>query len=324
MNNRLFRTVLRLVIAASLTVLVLWWKASPAAVWRAASAAEPSWIALALVLVAIDRLLNAYRWIWLLCPIERDRRPTTWSIVRVFFTSTFAGTFLPGTVGGDVVRAYGLARLQVPGAIAAASVAMDRLLGVLSLLIMSVIGLSLGSVGGLASNRGIQISLLVVAAVCALGAALVFSERVEQWTQRIATRLPGARVRGLVSGLVDATRAYASFHGRLAAVLAASIGVQWLRVAQAYCLGRALGLSAPFEVYLEFLPLILIVVLLPISFNGIGTSQAAFVWLFARVGTPEPHAFALSVLFLALGVAGNLPGGLLYAFRPPPLPPTRE
>jgi len=34
---------------------------------------------------------------------------------------------------------------------------------------------------------------------------------------------------------------------------------------------------------------------------------------------PEAEAFALSVLFVALGVVGNLPGGLLYAFgqRPP-------
>jgi hypothetical protein len=28
---------------------------------------------------------------------------------------------------------------------------------------------------------------------------------------------------------------------------------------------------------------------------------------------PSAHAVALSVLFVALGVVGNLPGGLLYA-----------
>ena len=53
--------------------------------------------------------------------------------------------------------------------------------------------------------------------------------------------------------------------------------------------------------------------LLPVSVNGIGTSQAAFVWFFGRAGVPGAEAFALSVLFLALGVVGNLPGGILYA-----------
>ena len=60
-------------------------------------------------------------------------------------------------------------------------------------------------------------------------------------------------------------------------------------------------------------PLILLVMLLPVTFNGIGTSQAAFVWFFGRAGVAAPVAFALSVLFVALGVVGNLPGGFLYA-----------
>ena len=53
--------------------------------------------------------------------------------------------------------------------------------------------------------------------------------------------------------------------------------------------------------------------LLPITMNGIGTSQAAFVWCFGAMGVGRPEAFALSVLFVALGIVGNLPGGLLYA-----------
>jgi hypothetical protein len=37
------------------------------------------------------------------------------------------------------------------------------------------------------------------------------------------------------------------------------------------------------------------------------------VWFFARAGVASADAFALSVLFVALGIVGNLPGGLLYA-----------
>lgn len=36
------------------------------------------------------------------------------------------------------------------------------------------------------------------------------------------------------------------------------------------------------------------------------------MWLFSRAGVGDPQAFALSVLFVALGVVGNLPGALLY------------
>jgi hypothetical protein len=68
--------------------------------------------------------------------------------------------------------------------------------------------------------------------------------------------------------------------------------------------------------YVAFVPLILLIMLLPITVSGIGTSQAGFVWLFGSAGIDPAAAFALSVLFLALGIIGNLPGALLYAIGP--------
>jgi glucose uptake protein GlcU len=58
-----------------------------------------------------------------------------------------------------------------------------------------------------------------------------------------------------------------------------------------------------------------------VTFNGIGTSQAAFVWFFAQAGVGAATAFALSVLFVALGIVGNLPGGIIFVLgrgRPDP------
>ncbi len=70
--------------------------------------------------------------------------------MRIFFVSTFVGTFLPASVGGDAVRAYSLSRLNVNGGDAVASVFMDRMLGVASVLLMALVGL--GSSRDLAGN----------------------------------------------------------------------------------------------------------------------------------------------------------------------------
>ena len=136
--------------------------------------------------------------------------------------------------------------------------------------------------------------------------------------QAVAIRMPVEAIRKIGAELTRATRAYGEHHRELANVLAGSIAVQVLRIVQAWCLGRALGIDAPLAVYFGLIPLILLVMLLPVSINGIGTSQMGFVWFFGRAGVPEAEAFALSVLFVALGVVGNLPGGLLYAFGPRP------
>ena len=304
------RTALRTVAAVGLTAVMLWW-AGPAEVWRAARGASWAWIGGAVLLVIADRVLMAYRWVALLRTIPRAARPPLREILRVFFVSTYLGTFLPGSVGGDAVRTYALNRLDVPAADAFASVFLDRLLGIVSLLVMAILGLVLAR--DLARDPAVLVSLAATTLVCAAAAVAIFSRRAAALGGAVARRLPSARAGRVTTGVVSGLQRYAPERRILGLVLAASIAVQILRVLQAFCLGRSLGMTLPVGAYFAFIPVILLVMLLPISINGLGTSQLAFVGLFGRAGVAEGPAFALSVLFLALGVIGNLPGGLLYA-----------
>lgn len=305
--------LLRPLVAIGLTVYVLW-RAHPAAVLDALGIADFSWIALAVALVVVDRALMAYRWIVLLRPIDRTARPPLGSLIRVFFVSTFAGTFLPASVGGDLVRAYGLSQLRVQPGQAVASVLMDRFIGLVSILVVGVVGLTIAQAGDLASGATVAFPLAAATGLSLAAGAVVFSERAASAAQRLALALPSERLRRIAIDLTRATRSYGQHHADLGNVLFGSIAVQALRILQAYCLGLALAIDAPLATYFALIPLILLVMLLPVSINGIGPSQLAFVWFFGRAGVPDAQAFALSVLFVALGIVGNLPGGVLYAF----------
>jgi uncharacterized protein (TIRG00374 family) len=299
----------RAAVAAGLTAFILW-KSHPREVLDALANADWRLIAVAVLLVFADRALMAYRWVVLLCIIDRGERPPLAQVMRIFFVSTFVGTFLPASVGGDAVRAYSMTQLNVPARDALASVFLDRMLGVASILLMAALGLALAR--DLAGNRTIVASLAVAAAICVATLWLVFSDAAARMTSAIIARLP-SRLHELGEGLLASIRRYAHYRGRLVNVLLGSLGVQVLRIVQAYFLGAGLGITVPLSTYFAFVPLILLVMLLPVTFNGIGTSQAAFVWFFGRAGVAAPAAFALSVLFVALGVVGNLPGGFLYA-----------
>ena len=171
---RPFGRLLRILLVVAVTAYVLW-RARPAAVLDALVHADLKWIALAVALVVVDRTLMAYRWIVLLCPIDRALRPPLSAVIRIFFVSTFAGTFLPTSIGADVVRAFGLSQLRVAPGQAVASVLMDRLLGVVSILIMGVVGLMLAQTQDLASIRSIEVPLLITAIVSAAAGAVVFN-----------------------------------------------------------------------------------------------------------------------------------------------------
>ena len=305
----LLRLLVRIAVAAGLTGYILW-KSHPRDVLLAFAGADWRPIAVAVALVLVDRALMAYRWVALLCTIQPTHRPPLSDVMRIFFVSTFVGTFLPASVGGDAVRAYSMSRLNVPGGDAVASVFMDRMLGLASVLFMAVIGLVIAS--DLARNRTIVAALVLAAGLCGATLLVIFVRDAAALASGLLDQLP-KRVSEPGRRIVEAIRRYAAHHRQLLAVLIYSIGVQVLRILQAYYLGHALGMTAPLATYVAFVPLILLVMLLPITFNGIGTSQAAFVWFFARAGVPASTAFTLSVLFVALGIVGNLPGGVLYA-----------
>lgn len=294
--------------AVGLTAYLLW-ISDPPAIGRALRDVDWRFLAAAIALVLIDRALMAYRWLVLLRPVAG--RPPFLSVLRVFFVSTFVGTFLPASVGGDAVRAYALSQHGVRLAESVASVLVDRLLGVLAILLVA----GAAALGAPPSVPAwVPIASLTLAAVGAAATALgLWSTTAQRFGISAVRRVTRGRLRANAVELFEALRQYGARPPALVNVLAGSVGVQILRVTQAWLLGLAVGIAAGPTLYFVYVPIILLVMLLPITINGIGTSQAAFVWLFGESGVAEAPAFALSVLFVALGVIGNLPGGILYA-----------
>ncbi len=218
---------LRILVAVGLTAFLLW-QSDPAAILAAGRQANPTFIAIACALVFVDRALMAYRWLTLLSPLDPAHRPRFAVLLRVFLVSTFLGTFLPASVGGDALRAYGLSRQGVGGADALASVLMDRLLGVMSILLVAAAGSALAR--GFIDVRIIFPALAFLTAACALALAVVFSPRVAAALGAVIARLP--RGQQPAHRLVAAIQRYAAFRGELANVLVCSVAVQALRVLQ--------------------------------------------------------------------------------------------
>src|SRR6185436_12937234 len=86
----------------------------------------------------IDRMVMILRWVLLLR--ASGIAITTGDAARLFLVSSFVGSFLPAGVGADAARAYGLARETTSGSEALASVAVDRILGVFAIVVMSMVG----------------------------------------------------------------------------------------------------------------------------------------------------------------------------------------
>ena len=312
MTAALFWRLLRFVVAGGLLYYAVYavdWGLAADAV----SGVSWTWIAVAAALTVMDRLTMAWRWIALLRAVDANRPLHTGPLLRVFFISGFAGTFIPaGSFGGDTVRAVAATRQGVTMANAVASVALDRLLGTVSVLLSGVVGIMLLGRLEYRSLLWISAALGVVGAVATW--LLLFDSRV----YRVILRRSGlSRVRvidRLANKFLDAIGQYANNRSVVAAVLAGSVFVHVLRTLQVWALGMALGLTVDLIWYFAAVPIIVLVMLLPISPSGVGVGNLAFVYLFGFADVAREPALALSVLFMLLSVIGNLPGGLLLAF----------
>lgn len=303
---------LRLTLGVGLMAALLYY-ADPATVGAALASASPVWLLAAAATVIADRAANAHRWLLLLRAIDSGRHVSVGAAMRVFFVSGFLGSFLPGSVGGDAVRTLSLSRLSVPPADALASVFVDRMLGIASVLLMASAGLAL--VHDLFSTQTIVLLLLPVAGALAVFLLLLFDQRL---LPAIAAYLAADRFPSLhrmIDRALAAIRQYGNRRGTLLVVLGLSVGVQVLRTLQAWTLGQALGLDVGLLWYFAFLPVIILVMLLPTSVAGLGTGALAFQLLFGTVGVSPADAFALAVLFSATALIGALAGGVLFVLE---------
>ena len=309
----LFRsTAARLIITAAILAYLLRSIDLGAAV-HAMLRMNPWWFAFTLVLVAADRVLMAVRWLLLLRAADVDIPAA--SALRIFLRSSFVGSFLPAGVGADAARAYEIASRTSRGSQAVASVGIDRVLGLVAIALLGVAGLA-----GWAQHvePALRARLMAVAALGGLAVLAVF------WVDKVARAVVPSRWHGTRWGwrilrLGDAIGAYRGHPKVLAQVMALSIAVQLVRVFQGYGLGRGLGIQVGLEYYLVFMPIAMLVLLLPVSISGFGLPQAAIVWLLRPVGVPDAESLALSTLLIVVGIIGNLPGALLYAVRRKPV-----
>jgi uncharacterized membrane protein YbhN (UPF0104 family) len=288
---------------------------------RAIAAIDLGYLALVLSLVAIDRAVMILRWVLLLR--ASGIAITTPDAARLFLVSSFIGSFLPAGVGADAARAYGLSRApaaldhqdprpksqdpktHVPASEALASVAVDRVVGVFSIVVTSIIGV----IAWAPAREDWRIAAAILGLTIACSAVFWAGD----WLRWVIPDVHhGHSIARRMLRLSDAVGRYRGRSGVLAHVMAWSLVVQLLRISQAYFLGLGLGLTVPYSYYLLFMPLGLLMLLLPISISGFGVPQGVIVWLLRPVGVADAQSFALSTLIVLTGLAGNVPGLWLW------------
>jgi len=211
------------------------------------------------------------------------------------------------------MRGYGLARYTERGGVAAASVVLDRIIGLAAYMSVAVVAAFVTVfVTGRTELRVLAYLAVIASLALIVIAAVLLSRRVRSLVGKIFTISFLRPMAPIWSSLSQAFEAYRT-HSRTL-VLAYGVGLCGIAstVMVNYVLSLALGGGIPLLYVFLFTPLIAMVLIIPISIGGLGLSQGVYPAFYSLVGIPVALAFSLSVLVSAVQLFCTLPGGVLW------------
>lgn len=267
---------------------------------------DPALFLAAFALLLLGEYFHALRWRWLLV-VAVPTAPRVAHLFSLVMVGTFFNFLMPSTVGGDVVRAEML-RNDVGGRTHAYfSILVGRVLGLSA--IVAIAALAMGGsylITGWWDGQIVAVTACIAVPFAALCVWVLRGSLPPRWTSWLPQRVRDAIARGR-----EALGAYAAFPAVLWGVFGfamlanviSTVGVVWV-------LAISLGIEVPLYFHFVAVPLIVLVTLIPISFNGIGLREGAFAYVYAKAAVGTGAAVSLSLSFTAILALCSLLGGL--------------
>jgi uncharacterized protein (TIRG00374 family) len=269
------------------------------------------WLLLAFSLHALGLLFSAYRW-QILARAQGDRIPLIF-LIKSYLVGTFFNIFLPTRFGGDVVRIWDGSKYSESVTKSTAIVVVERLTGIMVLFVFALA----------ASLARLDMAREVPVIWAALGLGILGLSALSLFflplTGRLLRRGPG---HGLVSKAFERLLVFRSTILRYRETPAAFVQATFwavllqLNVIVYYVLiGRSLHLKIPAVDYFAFIPLVLLLQIIPVTINGLGLRETAYIQIFAFYGLSAGTAISFDLIEIAFGLIVGFLGAAVYVAR---------
>jgi uncharacterized protein (TIRG00374 family) len=271
--------------------------------------AHPVFLALCLLLSPI--LVVASTWKWRIILHREGASLRFAQLFRSYLVGYFFSNFLPSNVGGDVVRSYRAGRAAGDQTLAAASIVVERITGLLGLLALVV------AMPWLRRDLASHIALLGPALMALAGIGLIVGLGLVRWSAPTAeTPAIGWRARlgsVLTRFAVRSSQAFRTlrrdpvYRVQVALLTVLFYGLALLNVWLAF---RAFGANPSLRDLAAVLPTAMFVATMPVALGSLGLAEGSYVFYFGLAGMDPAVTLVMSLLLrvkiLVLGAAGGV------------------
>lgn len=321
MKKHLF-TLLRLLIAAGGIAYIIWsltWTDQPGGepgILTMLRGADVPMLVLGLLVIGPVFPIQGLRWLLLLraCGIN----VTYHKAFRLVMVGSFFNYCMPGTTGGDVAKAYYAAKGSGRTTDAILSVVIDRVAGMLGLVIVGgaagLFMLDNPIVHGLIDSIWIPIvrnmEIVILSAIVVTVTIIYFSKMLLRMlgVNWLLTRKPTEHIFERVSRAVST---YRDHKATLIGAIGLSILVHICIVVATVLAGKALGITHPTGFLVAVVPVLVLVMTIPISYQGLGVTEGFAKPLLVKAGFCTANQMVgMLMLYRLYMVAYSLLGSL--------------
>lgn len=251
----------------------------------------------------LGQFISCYK--WLLIVRSAGIKTSYLKALRAYYIATYVNCFAFGMIGGDLARGLLVSRGHENKLAGITSVVFDRIHG---LIILSIIGISsslcFGLVGNLTTNLllvliALTASLLLFWVLAPLGILKVVPSKFLSSKSRFRQRIQGI------------ANAFPRSPKVILHISALSFVFHLLQIALHLPMAYAVGTSIPITSLLVVIPYVNIFSSLPISWQGVGLREGAYIFFLTPHYITQEQAVACGVIWLSAIVISSAMGGIL-------------
>lgn len=269
------------------------------------------WLALAFSLQGPGLLISAHRW-RILARAQGDDVPLLF-LVKSYLVGMFFNNFLPTRFGGDVVRIWDGSKYSKSLVKSSAIVLVERSTGIICLFLFALAA----SLFRLDMARQVPViwaalllGFLGLAAV-ALFFCPFFGRRLEHLPEKGILKTVKQKIIAFRTTII----LYKEKRREFGRATAWAVCLQLNVILYYFLIGRALHISIPLLDYFIFIPLVLLIQIIPITINGLGLRELSYVEIFNFYGITPETAISFSIIEIVFGLVVGLVGGAIYVSR---------
>jgi len=269
------------------------------------------WLLLSFSLHSLGLLISAIRW-QILIQAQGDSVPMIF-LAKSYLVGTFFNNFLPTRFGGDVVRIWDGSRYSQSILKSSAIVLVERLTGIIVLLGFAFIS-SLFRLDMTGKVPVIWVSLIISFFGLTSIAAFFMP-----YTTRIINIIPDkgilAKVKQKILEFRGIVFKYKKKKQQLLKAFFWAFLLQVNVILHYFLIGKALHLNISLLDYFIFIPIVLLILIIPITINGLGLREGSYIEIFKFYGIPANVAFSFSLIDVVFGIILGIVGGIIYVTR---------